>query len=96
VTTARDGREALDAINHDGEIALVVTDIHMPQLDGFALLEAIRADARHRSLPVVVITSMGDQEHRSRGAELGADAYIVKEDFDQQALLETVRRLVGH
>jgi two-component system chemotaxis sensor kinase CheA len=95
VATARDGREALETIDGDTEVGLVVTDIQMPGMDGFALLESIRGDERRCSLPVVVVTSMGDDEHRHRGAELGADAYIVKEDFDQQALLETVSRLVG-
>jgi two-component system chemotaxis sensor kinase CheA len=96
VSVARDGREALEALDRDGEIGLVVTDIQMPEMDGFAMLESLRSDDRRRSLPVVVVTSIGDEEHRRRGAELGADAYIVKEDFDQQALLETIRRLMGH
>jgi two-component system chemotaxis sensor kinase CheA len=96
VVTARDGRVALDMLNRDPEIALVVTDIQMPELDGFGLLEEIRSNGRRGELPVVVVTSMGDEEQRKRGAELGADAYIVKEEFDQQALLETLARLVGH
>jgi two-component system chemotaxis sensor kinase CheA len=95
VAVARDGREALDAIDRDDGIALVATDIDMPGMDGFALLEAIRSDARHASLPVVVLTSAASEEHRSRGAEHGADAYIVKQDFDQRALLDAVRRLLG-
>lgn len=95
VVTASDGREALAMLQADREIALVVTDIQMPEMDGFGLLEAIRSDGRLGSLPVVVITSMSSAEQRKRGAELGADAYIVKEDFDQQALLETIGNLVG-
>ena len=95
VVTARDGREALDAVARDPAIELVVTDVQMPELDGFGVLEALRADERFASLPVVVVTSLGSDEHRRRGAELGADAYVVKESFDQQALLETVRQLVG-
>jgi two-component system chemotaxis sensor kinase CheA len=95
VATARDGREALELVRRDSEVELVVTDIQMPAMDGFGLLEAIRSDGERASLPVVIVTSLGNEEHRRRGAELGADAYIVKEDFDQQALLETVRRLVG-
>lgn len=95
VVTASDGREALGLLQTDREIALVVTDIQMPEMDGFGLLEAVRSDARLASLPVVVITSMGSAEQRKRGADLGADAYIVKEDFDQQALLETIGQLVG-
>lgn len=95
VAVARDGREALEAINNDADIALVVTDIEMPRMDGFALLDAIRADGRRQALPVVVVTSAASEEYRRRGAELGADAYIVKQDFDQRTLLDTVRRLLG-
>jgi two-component system chemotaxis sensor kinase CheA len=67
----------------------------MPEMDGLELLGAIRADPERSSLPVVVVTSRGSEEDRKRGAEAGADAYIVKDEFDQQALLETVERLVG-
>jgi two-component system chemotaxis sensor kinase CheA len=95
VATARDGREALAAVSRDASIELVVTDIEMPELDGYALLQSIRARDHNASLPVVIVTSQGSDEDRRRGAALGADAYIVKEEFNQQALLETVRRLVG-
>jgi two-component system chemotaxis sensor kinase CheA len=64
-------------------------------MDGLALLGAIRADPDRSSLPVVVVTSRGSDEDRRLGVQAGADAYIVKDEFDQQALLETVERLVG-
>lgn len=95
VVTARDGRDALQRLADDEEITLVVTDVEMPELDGIALVEAIRADARTQSLPVVVVTTRGSDEDRRRGIEAGADAYMTKRSFDQQALLETVERLVG-
>ena len=66
-----------------------------PELDGLGLLAAIRSDSAHATLPVVIVSSQGDDEDRRRGAEAGADAYIVKDEFDQQALLETVDRLIG-
>ena len=59
------------------------------------LLRAVRQDEASASLPVAIVTSKGSEEDRRRGAEEGADAYIVKEEFDQQALLETIGRLVG-
>jgi two-component system chemotaxis sensor kinase CheA len=96
VVTARDGRDALDQLIKDSEIDLVATDVQMPEMDGFALLEAIRANPKRSSLPVVIVTSQGAEEQRRRGAELGADGYIVKDDFDQQALLTMVQRLVEH
>jgi two-component system chemotaxis sensor kinase CheA len=95
VRTACHGREALEAIAGDGNFDLVVTDLHMPELDGLGLLAAIRSDHEHAMLPVVIVTSQGSDEDRRRGAEAGADAYIVKDEFDQQALLETVNRLIG-
>ncbi len=95
VEVACDGREALDALGATGDFDIVVTDLQMPEMDGLALLGAIRADPDRSSLPVIVVTSRGSDEDRKRGAQAGADAYIVKDEFDQQALLEAVKRLVG-
>jgi two-component system chemotaxis sensor kinase CheA len=95
VTTARDGRDALGVLGRDSEIALVVTDLEMPELDGIGLTRAIRADTSRASLPVVIVTSRGSEDDRRRGIDAGADAYMAKQNFDQQALLATVERLVG-
>jgi two-component system chemotaxis sensor kinase CheA len=95
VEVACDGREALDALDAEDDFDIVVTDLQMPEMDGLELLGAIRSNPERSSLPVVVVTSRGSQEDRKRGAQAGADAYIVKDEFDQQALLETVKRLVG-
>jgi two-component system, chemotaxis family, sensor kinase CheA len=95
VATARDGRDALAALDRDAQIALVVTDLDMPGLDGLGLTRAIRARPERSSLPVVIVTSHGTADDRRRGIEAGADAYMAKRGFDQQALLATVERLVG-
>jgi two-component system chemotaxis sensor kinase CheA len=95
VETARDGREALDRLERDEAIDLVLTDVDMPELDGITLTETIRADPARSSLPVVIVTSRGEDEDRRRGIEAGADAYMVKHSFDQKALIETVERLIG-
>jgi two-component system, chemotaxis family, sensor kinase CheA len=95
VETARDGKEGLERVSTDDEIALVITDLEMPEMDGLELTRAIRARNERSSLPVVVVTSLGDDEDRRRGVEAGANAYIVKRAFDQQALLDIVERLVG-
>ena len=94
VVTAADGRAALDVLARDTEVALVLTDIEMPNVTGFELLAAIRSAPERPSLPVVVVTSRGDDEARRQGAEAGADAYVVKADFAQAGLLKIVRRLI--
>jgi two-component system chemotaxis sensor kinase CheA len=92
VETAKDGREGLERVRR-GDIDLVLSDLEMPEMDGLEMLAAIRADPATESLPVVIVTSRGSEEDRRKGAEAGADAYVVKGEFDQQALLDTVRRL---
>ncbi|MCS6882071.1 MAG: hybrid sensor histidine kinase/response regulator [Oscillochloridaceae bacterium] len=94
VVVAVDGMDALEALRSE-PIDLVVSDIEMPRLNGFELVTRIRAEPRFHHLPVVLVTSLASEEHRRRGLEVGAQAYIVKSQFDQQSLLEVVRRLLG-
>lgn len=93
VLLAVDGAQALDVLRSE-EVDLVVSDIQMPRLDGFALVRALKADPRLASLPVVLLTSKATPEDRERGLELGAEAYLIKQRFDQGDLLETVRQLL--
>ncbi|HEY2287374.1 MAG TPA: response regulator [Streptosporangiaceae bacterium] len=95
VVTARDGRDALGVLDEDPDVALVVTDLDMPRLNGLELTRAIRSAGQRSSLPVIIVTSRGSLEDRRQGIEAGADAYMAKHQFDQQALLATVERLVG-
>ena len=94
VDTAVDGLEAAARLSGP-PYALVLTDIEMPRLDGFALTRRLRATPGWQHVPVVVMTSRGSDEDRRAGLEAGADAYLLKSDFDQADLLATVRRLVG-
>ena len=73
---------------------LVITDVEMPNMDGFTLTTRIRQDARYRELPIILVTSLASDEHRRQGIEAGANAYVTKNTFDQKALLDTLRRLV--
>ncbi len=95
VATARDGRDALSVLSRDPGVGLVVTDLEMPELDGIGLVRAIRADPARSALPVIIVTSHGSEEERRRGIEAGADAYMTKRSFSQQALLSTVEGLIG-
>jgi two-component system chemotaxis sensor kinase CheA len=95
VVTARDGREALNLLRRNADVALVMTDLEMPELDGLELTRSIRADPARSTLPVVIVTSHATEEDRRRGIDAGADAYMAKRSFNQHALLATVERLVG-
>jgi len=93
VKTAVDGAEALGALASES-FDLVVSDVEMPRMSGFDLTAKIRADKRLRSLPVVLVTALESRQDRERGADVGANAYLVKSSFDQGNLLEVVRRLI--
>jgi two-component system chemotaxis sensor kinase CheA len=94
VRTASNGAEAL-AILATEDTTLVLTDIEMPQMDGFALIEAMRRHPRLAHVPVIILSSRGSEADRRRGLEAGADGYIVKSAFDQAGLLSAVNRLLG-
>ena len=93
VVTAVDGSDALNKLNArpiDG----VVSDVEMPKLDGFQLTQAVRRHPKYKDLPVILVTSLSQDEDRRRGMEVGANAYLTKPTFDQKVLLETLRRLL--
>ncbi len=94
VAVAVSGPEALAQLGKE-VFDLVVSDVQMPEMDGFELTALLRQQERTRELPVVIVTSMGTDEDRRKGLAVGAQAYIVKGAFDQGLLLETVEHLIG-
>ncbi|KQO72090.1 response regulator receiver protein [Methylobacterium sp. Leaf87] len=95
VVVCVDGQDAIERLRAGIEpIRLVLADVEMPRLDGFGLLKAIRAEESVARLPVILMTSRGDPEHVARGLDLGADAYLTKQSFDQRRLLETIGQLL--
>jgi two-component system chemotaxis sensor kinase CheA len=93
VLTAADGLAGWELLQERGA-DLLVSDIEMPRMDGLALTETVRASARFRELPVVLVTARATEEDRARGLQAGADAYLVKSGFDQRALLDTIAQLL--
>jgi adenylate cyclase len=90
VRTAVDGLEAMTILSHE-DIALMLLDIHMPNLDGFGVLEATRKDTRLKELPVIVISSDQEIETVARCIELGAEDYLSK-PFNSTVLKARVGR----
>jgi two-component system chemotaxis sensor kinase CheA len=94
VRTAVDGADAWRLLQ-EHTVDLVVSDVEMPRLDGFGLCQAIRGAKRLRHLPVILLTALESAEDRTRGLDVGADAYLGKSSFDQQHLLDTIQQLIG-
>jgi CheY-like chemotaxis protein len=91
---AGDGIEALDSLRRS-HWDLVVADVDMPRMNGFELTTRIRPDQQCRDMPIIIVTSRDTVDDRRRGFEVGADAYVLKREFDQSHLLDTVRRLIS-
>lgn len=94
VTLAEDGVDGLRKAM-EGEFDAILTDVEMPHMDGFTLTARLREEDKYRDTPIVIITSREKEEDKRRGMQVGADAYIVKGDFDQNNLVETLRTLLG-
>ena len=90
VVLAKDGLDALERLAEEVP-QIVLSDIEMPRMDGFDLVRNMRADARLRELPVIMITSRIAQKHRDYAAELGVDHYLGK-PYAEEDLLALVRR----
>ncbi|MBC3373784.1 hybrid sensor histidine kinase/response regulator [Pseudomonas sp. SWRI92] len=86
-----DGWNALRAENFD----LLITDIDMPRMDGIELVSLLRRDSRLQSLPVMVVSYKDREEDRRRGLDAGADYYLAKASFHDDALLDAVVELIG-
>jgi two-component system, chemotaxis family, sensor kinase CheA len=93
VAAARDGSEALRLL-HERPFDLVVSDVQMPNLDGFGLTEQIRSCPKLSRIPVILVTSMEAETDRIRGLEAGANAYLGKSAFDHLVLLELIGGLL--
>jgi two-component system chemotaxis sensor kinase CheA len=94
VQLAIDGQEAMEVIAREGLPDLIVSDILMPQMDGFELTQQLKDDAKTADVPIILVTSLDSPKDKARGIEVGADAYIVKSGFDQSNLLETIEQLI--
>jgi two-component system chemotaxis response regulator CheY len=92
VSCARDGAEAL-ALAKRQRFSLVITDINMPELDGFALIQALRALPEYRHTPILTLTTEDSPEQKQTGRIAGATGWMVK-PFDPERLLATLRRVL--
>ena len=91
VDQADDGQSALEWLAMN-EVDVVITDINMPRLDGFGLIEQLRSGSRHRDCPILVLSTESSDEKKSRARNAGATGWIVK-PFDPAKLVAAVRKV---
>jgi chemotaxis protein histidine kinase CheA/CheY-like chemotaxis protein len=94
VQTAVDGLDGAARLTQD-PVDLVLSDVEMPGMDGFTLTRTLRRTRGWEDVPVVIMTSRGDPADQRAGLDAGASAYLLKSEFDQAELIDTVRRLLG-
>ncbi|MCU4651582.1 response regulator [Roseibacterium sp. SDUM158016] len=90
---AEDGIDGLERLA-EADPDLVITDINMPRLDGFGVIEGVRKDPAFGSLPVLVLTTESGEDLKARARAAGATGWIVK-PFDDQRLVAVINRVLG-
>ena len=94
VTLAYDGREALDLLAREPDVALVMLDVMMPVLSGLEVLAEMRAAERWRDVPCIILTAAGEDEYQRRAMALGASDFLTK-PFSPRRLYARAAELVG-
>src|SRR4029450_4052003 len=94
VSLAYDGREAIDVLEHEPDVCLVLLDLMMPHLSGLDVLSTMRADERGRDIPCIILTAAGEEQRHTRAMHLGAGGLLTK-PFSPKKLYARAAELVG-
>ena len=94
VTLAYDGKEALEVLERERDIGLVLLDLMMPHLSGLDVLASMRHDARWEKLPCIILTAAGQEQQHQRALELGASEFLTK-PFSPKKLYQRAAELAG-
>ncbi|MFQ5452634.1 MAG: response regulator [Candidatus Zixiibacteriota bacterium] len=90
VITACDGMDAIEKIsNMSDNVDLVITDLNMPNLDGYGLIDTLRSNDKYNETPIIILTSEEEEEDKQKGETVGASSYLVK-PFKSSLLLNEV------
>ena len=94
IVTATDGMDALEKMSHlTGEVCLVITDLNMPNLDGFGFIATLRENPNYKDTPIIILSSEEGSDDRERGLSVGASSYLVK-PFKPAILLQEVSQYI--
>lgn len=93
VISAVDGMEALEKIPEQ-KIDLLITDLNMPNMDGFELIKAVRLTDEYKDLPIIILSSLSSSEEIEKGMSCGANSYLVK-PFDPKRIQYEVAKYLN-
>jgi CheY-like chemotaxis protein len=93
VVAARDGMDALEKLSQN-KVDLVITDLNMPNMDGFEFLKALREDREYSEVPIIILSSLSSSQEIDMGMRLGANSYLVK-PFDQKRIQYEVAKYIN-
>lgn len=95
VEIKEDGDSAWERLQQDPLPDLLLLDIVLPKKDGFEILEGLRAEARTKELPIVLLTNLGQKPDVERGIKLGADDYVIKAHYTPSEVVDKINAILG-
>lgn len=93
IITCSDGMEALEKLPAT-KVDLLLTDLNMPNVDGYQLITSVRNNLEFKDLPIIILSSLGNNEDIQRGLECGANSYLIK-PFDPKRVLYEVSKYLN-
>jgi len=94
VSTSENGEAGLNDIKKK-KPDIVLLDILLPKMDGFVVLEKLKADPEVKSIPVILLTNLGQKDDVQKGLEMGAEDYLIKAHFKPSEVVEKVRKILN-
>lgn len=94
VVSAIDGADGLEKLFQTSGVNLVISDINMPNMDGYTMIEKIRMDDQFEDLPIIIVSTEDESRDKQKGYDAGADVYIVK-PIEPNVLIENIKLLVA-
>jgi len=94
VITASSGDEGLQELNSGKQVDIVITDLNMPNMDGFELIKAVRENKSNKNIPIIILSSLKGSEEIEKGLKVGANSYMVK-PFDPKRIQYEVAKYIN-
>jgi two-component system chemotaxis response regulator CheY len=95
VVTACDGMDAIEKIsNQSSPIDLIITDLNMPNVDGYEFIATLRRNSKYQEIPIIILSSEEEEEDKKKGLEVGASSYLVK-PFKSSVLLHEISKYLN-